>query len=142
MCVLERIGHPLLSQLHSCHTTTKTPSYNLSQSGGQQRVESGYTALFHNRDIHAAHHGRLSLRTKVPSKVTEVVVFIDGTSGSEDETWRFVKPLLCLVIERLATGNDLVGVREHHIIGIRLGYCCDTPFGVTLVEDVEQICMH
>src|SRR2546430_12846217 len=109
---------------------------NLSQSGGQQRVESGYTALFHHRDIHAAHHGRLPLRTKVPGKVTEVVVFIDGTCGSEDETWRFVKPLLCLVIERLATGNDLVGVREHNITCIRPGYCCDTPFGVTLVEDV------
>src|SRR5260370_32925556 len=73
------IGHPLPSQLHSCHRTTKTPSSDLSQAGGQQRVESGDTALFHNRDIHAAHQGRLTLRPKEQITSTEVVVLLVGT---------------------------------------------------------------
>src|SRR5260221_11453279 len=117
-------------------------SCRLSRSGGQQCVESGYAALSHDRDIHTTHYRRLSRRAKMPGKVTEVAVFIDGASSSEDETWRFVEQLLCLVVKRLVASSGPVGVRENNVICIRPGYCCDAPFGITLVEDIEQIGMH
>src|SRR5216683_3393381 len=101
-----------------CNRAMSRYSCRLSRSGGQQRIESGDAALSHYRDVHAARYGRLSLRAKVPGKVTEVVVFIDGAPGSEDKTWRFVKQLLSLVVQRPATGHRPPRARAHNPLSL------------------------
>ena len=105
--------------------------------GREQRIESGDTAFSYNRNIHTTQDRGLLLRSLVPGKISEVVCFIDGACGREDEIRRFFKELLCPLVECLAASSNAIKIREHNGIGIRPGYRCGTPFAITLVKDIK-----
>src|SRR5216684_8348856 len=110
--------------------------------GREQRIESGDTAFSYNRNIHTTQDRGLLLRSLVPGKISEVVCFIDGACGREDEIRRFFNELLCPLVECLAASSNAIKIREHNGIGIRPGYRCGTPFAITLVKDIKQIGQH
>src|SRR2546423_2402461 len=110
--------------------------------GREQRIESGDTAFSYYRNIHPTHDRGLLLGSKVPGKIAEVVCFIDGACGREDEIRRVFKELLCLLVECLAASSNAIMIREHNGIGIRPGYRCGTPLAITLVKDLKQIGQH
>src|SRR5438132_13230565 len=105
--------------------------------GCEQRIESGDTAFSYNRNIHTTHDRGLLLRSLVPGKISEVVCFIDGACGREDEIRRFFKELLCLLVECLAASSNAIRISEHNAIGTRPGYRSRTPFAIQLVQDLQ-----
>ena len=63
--------------------------------GREQRIESGDTAFSYNRNIHTTQDRGLLLRSLVPGKISEVVCFIDGACGREDEIQQIaLKPFM------------------------------------------------
>jgi recombinase/recombinase-like zinc beta ribbon protein len=83
-------------------------------------LESGDTAFSYNRNIHTTHDRWLLLRSQVPGKISEVVCFIDGACGREDEIRRFFKELVCLQI-----GQHQITNRCSHTFIFLLIFSCD-----------------